>query len=581
MRVRTLIALALLALGLAAYLRVTDRQRQATAEQERRRDRLLPELDRERLVGLHLSAPGRPALRIERRDQREWWLREPVRAPTDGAAMARLLAALELTEVWQRLDPDVSRAQRGLDPPRLRLTLLQRGAAPQQLSIGGPDASGLGVYVAVESALAVVASSFAESVELDADALRERDLVPWLPAETASLAIAAAGTPSLRLERRPRGLAVALGAGPLLRADPLAAERLIGAIGALRIQRFSPRPSGAAPWRVTLRARGGAVALELGFGCPEDAARRWVGRQVEGVASGGCVDADELQPLTRGFESLVDLAPLRSEEPELERIVITRGRRTLMLVREGASWRLGAGGPPADGDALRAWVAALAGWRGELELLADAAAVQARLGGVATTLRFERAQAGDAELLRVGAADARGRWPVQRGDEAALLWLPAAAAALLGEAALDLRERVVLRLAAEGLRRIVVTGPALRETLERQDGEWRVRAAQPGVALSAVDHALVAALLERLAALRIARWLPAWPGSTQALAVVTIWSDAPQPVARLELARDAEGRCLGRGPGASPFVLDEADCRLLLASKARRAEAVEEPAEGT
>ncbi|MBK6848132.1 MAG: DUF4340 domain-containing protein [Proteobacteria bacterium] len=584
MRARTLLLLGLLALGLGAYVLLLEGQRQPTAEQERRRGRLLPDLDREQLIALRFVSPGRPVLALARRGDRGWWIEHPVRAPVDAAAMARLLAALELTEVLQVLSAKGARMPRGLEPPRLRLTLVQRGATTQTLAIGGPDASGLGLYVAVGRELRVVPSSFAESVELEADALRERDLLPWMAADIETVALFAAGRTPLRLTRRPRGFKVAVGEGAALRADPLPAERLFGALAALRIDRFSTRPPGFAPWRVEVFGRGSLAELELGLGCAGEPGRRWVGRRRAGASSGGCIDAQELQPLALPVEQLVDSALLRSEEPELERIAVTRAGRPLTLVRDGATWRLGAGGPPADDEALRTWVAALVDTRGALEPLADEAALRARADGQWATLRFERAQAAEAEVLRFGAPDAQGRLPVRRDDEAALLWLAPAAAELLSDATLDLRERVVLRLPREQLQRVVVAGTALRETLERSAEGWRV--VTPRTA--AADLALVAALLERLEHLRVTRWLPAWPPSTQALAVVTLWGPAggsgdaaPRPLAELRLARDATGRCLGRRAGASPFVLDEADCRLLLASKARRAEAVEEPAEGT
>lgn len=583
MRARTLLLLGLLALGLGAYVLLLEGQRQPTAEQERRRGRLLPDLDREQLIALRFVSPGRPVLALARRGDRSWWIERPVRAPVDAAAMARLLAALELTEVLQVLSAEGARAPRGLEPPRLRLTLVQRGAAPQTLAIGGPDASGLGLYVAVGRELRVVPSSFAESVELEADALRERELLPWMAADIETVALFAAERAPLRLTRRPRGFEVAVGEGAALRADPLPAERLFGALAALRVDRFSPRPPGRAPWRVEVSGRGSVADLELGLGCAGEPGRRWVGRRRGGASSGGCIDAQELQPLALPVEQLVDSALLRSEEPELERIVVTRAGRTLTLVRDGATWRLGAGGPPADDEALRTWVAALVDTRGALEPLAEEAALRARADGQRATLRFERARAAEAEVLRFGAPDAQGRLPVRRDDEAALLWLAPAAAELLSDATLDLRERVVLRLPREQLERVVVAGTALRETLARSAEGWRVVAPRT----AAADLALVTALLERLEHLRVTRWLPAWPRATQALALVTLWGPtggsgdaAPRALAELRLARDATGRCLGRRAGLAPFVLDEADCRLLLASKVERASPEDEAPEG-
>ncbi|MBK8482251.1 MAG: DUF4340 domain-containing protein [Proteobacteria bacterium] len=573
MRARTLLWLALCALGLASYVLIVERQKPSTDAQARRRNRLLPEFDRARLVGLRFVAAGRPVLALERRGEREWWISQPVRAPVDAAAMARLLATLELTEVLQPLAAGVSRAQRGLDPPRLRLTLLQRGGSPQTLAVGGADASDLGVYVALGDELRVVERSFAESVELEADALRERELVPWTAGDVESVEVLAGAGPRLRLRRSGRGFSVAAGEAAALRADPLAAERLIGALAALRVDRFSARPAGPAAWRVKVGAADRLVELELGVSCAGEAGRAWVGRRLGGALSGGCVDAEALQPLTLRAEQLVDTALLRSEEPELEGIVVRRPGKTLTLVRDGATWRVGAGGPPAEADALREWLAALGGWRGEVEAMADETRLRARVDGSVATLRFERARAAEAEVLRFGAPDARGRLAVRRGDEAAILWLPGAAAELLSDATLDLRERVALRVPREQLQRVVVAGPALREAIARGDAGWRVLTPEPGD----VDRALVAALLDRLETLRIARWLPAWPRSAQLLAEVAFWGQAaidagpaPRPLAELLLARDADGRCLGRRAGISPFVLDEADCRLLLASKRER-----------
>lgn len=261
---RGLIALAIVAAAMAAYLVVDGRGRQ-DGERAAARTRMMPPFDRKAVrrivirrgkgddVSIVHSAPSQAPP-----DAPTWLLDQIGVAPVDETAIDDLLAAVDLAESDRTAD--ISPQEAGLQVPRAQITI-ETPAGKNTLQIGRVDATGRNVYARLGwgGPIRVIGSRVLELADRDADAFRDRRLF---------LVDAAAVTAIVWRDQS--------GVGELRKVDGrwkngrdewVANERVAESLRqlfALRIDRFEVRiaPTVVSPRAITLTA--GATRVDLG-----------------------------------------------------------------------------------------------------------------------------------------------------------------------------------------------------------------------------------------------------------------------------------------------------------------------------
>lgn len=566
MRPRTLALLALAALGLGGYIMLFERPFMDATDPDVAQ-RLLPDFPQWKVSRIRLAHWQQPALELVRNGA-AWRLRSPVSARADQEAVQRILAALEFVERLRSVTPQSNRRQLGLAPPQAMVELHGPAGLLARLELGRLDPSGRGVYLALSAPgadstgpVVVVDRELWEAADLDADALRDRDLVRLRGAiqriniehpDGARLTLSGG---SMGWQVHSDGLAV--------RAAPAPMRRLLAAVAGLRATRFLSRTT---PLQVELRmavaGSTGRVALRVGQVCPGRAAERVV--SVADLSGRGsvtcCVEARDLQPFEGArMASLWDRQLTRKREAQLKTIQVTPpGGRQLELARRGGAWQIG--GLPADAEVIRQWVASLA------EVTASRVGGAGQGGGGRILLLGEE---GAEEALDFGRPE-QGMVPVRRSADSAALWVKAGRAAeLLGVDALRFRKREVMQLSRHLVTRLETQRGGEVEVLERSDdGRWNVVRPVQGPA----DQQQVGRLLHLLSRLRARRFLAAPPPATRISLTLKVTvgraeltsADAgiQQEVQTLQVTLAEHGPCHGLR-GSTWFELGESECRLL------------------
>jgi hypothetical protein len=186
---RTVVVLAIIAAGLAAFIVFVDR-RHPSGNDQAAHVRLLPAVDR--------AAVRR--ITIARGDQRPFGLvREPVgrdpawrvgTGPADDHAVEDLLGALDLAESDRAATIDLDAA--GLKPPAVRLEI-ETPAATTTVALGRPDPTGQGVYAQVSGAdaIRVAPRRLLALADRPSEAFRDHRLFPFSAPSISAIAWAA------------------------------------------------------------------------------------------------------------------------------------------------------------------------------------------------------------------------------------------------------------------------------------------------------------------------------------------------------------------------------------------------------
>ena len=431
MRPRSLLGLALVTLLLGAGLWLGG-QRPDSDQQRAQQRRVAPTLVPAEVREVRLEQAGATPRVAQLHSGTRWELVAPVRARADRKVVHRVLSSTEFLEYVRVVPASRSPASMGLEPPRLRLVLRQRGGAVR-LDLGRRDTSGHGVFLRHRGRVVVVHRSYRETLERAARALRDRQLIPLVAAQIDRVRLgrpAVAGQSAPWLRRNAGGWTVTLPGRGTLRAHPYRAARLIQALAGLPAARFLQRaPSVDQPRStLTIHSRGFTGRLALGGPCPGRVAQRVVRfREAARPWATACVASADAAPLTVEPTTLVDHALLRRSAAQLGRIQLTAGARTLTLRRDGGRWLL-ASGAAVDVDQVRRWIRRLGALRGTLDPPPGAPRAAAL---DAATLRLVPDQAGaEATQLLVGQATA-GKVPARRHGDTMTLWYPGELAAML------------------------------------------------------------------------------------------------------------------------------------------------------
>lgn len=529
----TTVVLVLLAAIAVVLLVVVDKGNVTTDEREHRKTNLLPAWRLDDIRALELTAHGKTAKLTlgEPNDagQRLW------QVAIDGGqflasqqAVDQLMGTLEYATFERRVSKDaVSEADLGLGAPVTRIAI-EMGARTYKIAVGGLAPSPKDArYCEADGNVYVITAQLAAALDMQPDALRTRQFVPYLSTELKALDVDGEGG-ARRFARAAwtgsRGAGFRFdGSTPDgdVRANAQVIDALLGALGTLQAETFLADADAdrALQKRVTLtlvpkdEAQPKAVIF-VGGACPGKEGQL-VAVRAEPTRTSACVPAEVMEALARPAKDFVDLSVLGARPDEVTEVSIQRGERVIEMARAGTGWHMR---KPSDrkvsgdaGDAMLTAIAALSA-----DKIVTGAPEELGLSPPQATLRVTSSSPGLAgapekervETVEVGAPKG-GVIHVRRAEDGAILELSAEKARALQPSEVVLRDAAVIDLPREQVRSLSVRavtpqGPRVQK-LTKGSGGWAF--AEPQIAGLTADSSLVEDVTDALVTLRALRWV--------------------------------------------------------------------------
>ncbi|HEY4158890.1 MAG TPA: DUF4340 domain-containing protein [Polyangiaceae bacterium] len=517
-----LINLVVLLASLGSVLAVwLTRSAPTTGELAARSPRLLVAWRPEQVSRLELGGSGQQIV-LERQPAldgglADFQLSKPVHETADAAAVEKLLSALGNANVLRRVEDGADKKSLGLDPPS-RVIDIQMGPIAYHLRLGGaaPAPAGARYLDAVAEGasspgLVLIDKAAAEDlVALDLNALRSRSLVSLSESDVTRIEL---HSPTLDvLLVRDQGSRFFLDGQPKRRADRNLIDSLFFQLSRLTAEPFLTLAE-AEPALGNNRARivltsgdKQPLTLELGGPCPKNQSELTVVRRAPDPRA-ACVSREIGASLALTRDGLIDRHPFTLHADEVEELELSSGEHKLSLARKGTAFLLRGKNDSevelAIGNRRISELVEIQGELGETDSLAKLGLEPPR--GRAT-VRSSAATASNVveESVRVGARDERGRVPLYREADGALLWLTAAQARSFQPDETLLRKRKLLEFGPTSLLSLEIAGRDQIERLSR-DGSGNLQLELPkGFTL---DGALATDLLQQLGSLETERFV--------------------------------------------------------------------------
>ncbi len=241
MKTRTLVILALVAVGLGAFIWFVERDLPSTEERAKAEKKVLQGLETKDVVGVSVET-GEQKVSLVRQGEADaptWRIEAPLEARADRNVVEGLVQRLIDLESRRRLD-GAARADFGLATPVRRFVLTTAAGAEVALEVGDAAPVGEGVVVARGGSddLFLVDAAIAADLDKPAGDWRDRQLVPVLRTEVASLRLGSQGV--LLAER---GDQFWVEAPVVDRADEDHVNALFATLSSARAERFVDEPT--------------------------------------------------------------------------------------------------------------------------------------------------------------------------------------------------------------------------------------------------------------------------------------------------------------------------------------------------
>lgn len=241
MKPRTLLILALVAVGLGAFIWFVERDLPTTEERAKAAKKVLQGLELEDIVGVRLEAGEQKVslVRSGEADSPTWRIEAPLAARADRNVVEALIRRLVELESRRRLE-GAARADFGLATATRRFVLVTDAGTEVALEVGDAAPVGDGVVVARAGAddLFLVDATIAADLDKAAGDWRDRQMVPAVRSEVASLRLGPQGV--LLAER---GDQFWIEAPVVDRADEDHVNGLFATLSSARIERFVDEPA--------------------------------------------------------------------------------------------------------------------------------------------------------------------------------------------------------------------------------------------------------------------------------------------------------------------------------------------------
>lgn len=513
MRTRSTLILAAVVAALGTWIYLVESEGPTTSELEERKQNVFAAFDRDKVEALELTHEGR-TVKLAKKGGK-WAVVRPVATGADQGTVDSVLSAVEFLTKTRTIDADDAKKKRadfGLDRPRVKGTFRIRGRA-YSFSVGGPDSTGDGVYLAVggDEHVYVVAKDFHDSVAKGLGDLRDKRIVDVRASKAKAVTIrGGAAEARLRksegvwhLETPVRGRASKAKVEEIVRGmESLRADRFV-ADGAGDLAQYGLDPA----WRsAKVEVEGGSpVTLLVGSVCDaevegesEDAGRRHVSREGSGTVA--CARSDLWATLEADPRTLRDKRLVTTRDEDVTKVELAAKGRKVRLERDGDDYRLvEPTKAPADRDAVARLLSELRSLEAT-EFAAAEALGDKGLDPPAVTVTIERD--GGREVLAIGTRDGDSAW-VRRGDEPEVLRAPGRVVELATVDALRFRPRRIVNDDALEAVSLKVQAGGTREEAGKTEGVWRL--SHP-VAFRA-DSLATRDVVRRVAELTVERWV--------------------------------------------------------------------------
>ena len=375
----------------------------------------------------------------------------------------------------------------------------------------------------------MITAQLAAALDVAPESLREKDLVPYGPAEVDAITLEGAGGPR-RLKRgawaAPSGVAFRFdGSTPegTGRAAAAAMDKVWTAVSELSADAFladgdADKVPGARTVTLTLVPRGGGkkMTVDLGGACPghpDDVVA--IRREEGGARVSACVARGAMDALSIPAAELVDHHVVGARAEEIVDLKLTAGAATLALARSGSEWHLQA---PTDrmiaADLGRGFLESLIAVEGKAFAAGDARKLgldppraTVRVASLAPDGDRDGGHGERVETLEVGAAEGT-RVHVRRVEDGAILDVPRDLAVALLPDEIALRPRKIHDDALRSFQAIRVEAPGRVQRLERNaDGVFAI--VEPRGEGLIADGGFVIDLAKALGELSAVRWVGA------------------------------------------------------------------------
>jgi hypothetical protein len=352
MRLGRLIVLAVLVLGLGAYIWFVERHAPTTDEIKARSDKVFATFEQDKARRVVIENPkGRFELT---KDGEVWRLVAPIADEANGGAVTSLLSTLSSLKAERTLEAkDVKLADYGLEKPEMTVRVTDEAGTERTLRLGGELPFG-----ATRAALAgdggkvyVVSKYIATDLEKDLAGWRSNDLAQVYSTDVASLTVKdAAGR-----------IAAAQAAGVWTLTEPIAdlaerekADGVVSDVSAAQIKEFVDAPGSLAELgleppqlEVTIVRKDNKPPIQLAFGIErdKDGAKQRACRRGERVY---WVEATAAARATTALAEWRAKKLVRLDTWSADKLAVEVGKDAVTLERKDGVWK--AGGVEVDAD---------------------------------------------------------------------------------------------------------------------------------------------------------------------------------------------------------------------------------------
>ena len=365
MRSKSLLVLALIVSGLAAFIYFSERHMPTTEERKQQADRVFPGLDRDDVETIEIRN-SHGSFRLVKEGE-TWRLVEPIDFPADQTAVSSLLGSLERLDADRTLTADeVDLAAYGLDKPSLSVTLGTADGGSLSLAIG--DEAALGSNRAMrrgdEPGVVLAAGWLVTDLDKGLDGWRSRDVVDVNADDVASLQIVADGD-RIQVVRQDDEWRLLEPLEDLADGDHV--RNLISDLDALRVVEFLDDPPTLAELgldapasRVTIVRSEGGDPIRLDFGASRTADSRTEIACRRNSSDLFWVDDRAATRLAKAPVRWRSTKVAEFDTWDAERLTITAGDDSVTLERHDGLWNDPNGGD-VDFTAVQDRLSALAG----------------------------------------------------------------------------------------------------------------------------------------------------------------------------------------------------------------------------
>ncbi len=534
MKTRTSLILALVALGLIAFIFFYESDLATTSELEERSDRVLADFARTSVDRIVIGE-GDERIELIMDEPTDdagpegavgtWRLTHPIAVDADEEAVDGLLSALDWLERRRLIEEDgaTSRPQFGLTEARARITFRLRGR--EVTLMVGSEAPGNAVYLAIDGEddrVYAVDEEFLEAITKEPGELRNKSLSPIRVANAEAVRVVGSFH-AVRLAPEQWELRTPV----RMRADVNAVEDVIRNLERLRATRFIADDVGEEDLgqygldnprrevRATLSGEEDGLVLRFGGACEGHGEEVYVTRLGSGTVA--CVNGEALEVVSVEATTLRDMRLARVRADDLEAITIVVRGSELTLHRDDGEWQIGEGDEAvtAETQAVEELIDALRDATAEtIEDDLEAAALAGDDADIEIRLRREGEGAG-ADILRFArSSSSEDKLLARRGSEDVALVLPAALSEHLSAESIRYRQRRILSEDGDHATTVEISGAeATRQVLRRSEGAWRLTTPFEARA----DETIMGDLVRAVARLRATRFVASAPSSEHGL----------------------------------------------------------------